>query len=110
MPGFAAGTAGAVGISSLVDLAAARLIDQQLGSGNKSGYDIIGDRMVADPDDPETFYFASNPSIVSGLLMTGTKRFGVDTEGVIRTDATFADLATPFDEITLPLAQPINNQ
>ena len=42
-------------------------------------------------------------------LMTGTKRFGVATDGVIRGDADQAVLATPFDAATLAAAQPINN-
>ena len=105
-----AGTADTVGISSLSDLAEARLIDQLLGAGDKSGYDHLGSRIAADETEPETFYFAANPSTFSGLLMTGTKRYGVATDGVIRTDADPAALGTPFDEISLPLAQPINNQ
>ena len=105
-----AGTVGTVGISSLLDLAEAMLIDQQLGTGNKSGYDILGDRIGSNPAEPETFYFAANPATFTGLLMTGTKRFGVATEGVIRVDADPGDLGVPFDEISLSLAQPINNQ
>jgi hypothetical protein len=41
--------------------------------------------------------------------MTGTKRYGVATEGVIRFDSTAANLGTPFDADTLEAAQPINN-
>jgi type IV pilus assembly protein PilA len=108
--GSYAGTAGSVGISSLTDLAEARFIDQQLATGDKSGYDFVGDRIDSNPAEPETFYFATNPSTFTGLLMTGTKRFGVETEGVIRSDAAPADLGIPFDEVSLPLAQPINNQ
>ena len=108
--GSYAGTADTVGISSLIDLAAARLIDQQLGTGDKSGYDFIGDRIAANVGEPETFYFAANPSTFTGLLMTGTKRFGVATDGVIRSDSAPADLGIPFDEISLALADPINNQ
>ena len=107
--GSYAGTADTVGISSFIDLAAARLIDQQLGTGDKSGYDYIGDRLTANVAEPETCYFAANTSTFTGLLMTGTKRFGVGTDGVIRTDAAPADLGIPFDQISLPLADPINN-
>ena len=106
--GSYAGTAGSVGISSLTALASARLIDGQLGLGEKSGYGFLGDHTVATPAQPETFYFAANPTTPSGLLMTGTKRFGVATNGVICSDASPASLATPFDATTLATAQPIN--
>jgi type IV pilus assembly protein PilA len=105
-----AGIAGAVGTTSLGDLAAANMVDPVLGLGEKSGYSFIGDRTDATPMAPPTFYFAGNPSSPTGLLMTGTKRYGVATDGVIRSDATPAGLQTPFDGITLAAAQPINNE
>ena len=107
--GSYAGTAGTVGTSSLNDLGAANLVDQVLRAGEKSGYNFVGDRTISSPTEPETFYFAANPSTTSGTLMTGTKRFGVATDGVIRSDADPAGLATPFDATTLAAAQPINN-
>jgi prepilin-type N-terminal cleavage/methylation domain-containing protein len=107
--GSYAGTAGTVGTSSLNDLGAANLIDQVLRVGEKSGYSFVGDRTTPSTTEPETFYFAANPSTPSGTLMTGTKRFGVATDGVIRGDADPAGLATPFDATTLESAQPINN-
>ena len=107
--GSYAGLPATVGISSLTELAAGGLIDEVLGIGEKSGYLFVGDRTEETATEPETFYFASNPATPSGILMTGTKRFGVATEGVIRSDATASDLATPFDAVTLESAQPINN-
>lgn len=104
-----AGTPATVGTSSLNDLAAANLIDRVLGLGDKSGFSFIGDRALPTPTALETFYFSANPSTPSGILMTGTKRFGVATDGVLRSDATAADLGTPFDAVTLAAAQPINN-
>ena len=107
--GSYAGTAGTVGTSSLNDLGAVNLIDQVLRVGEKSGYSFVGDRTASSSTEPETFYFAANPSTPSGMLMTGTKRFGVATDGVIRSDADPAVLATPFDAATLATAQPTNN-
>ena len=107
--GSYAGTAGTVGTSSLNDLGAANLIDQVLRLGQKSGYSFVGDRTTSSSTEPETFYFAANPSTPSGMLMTGTKRYGVPTDGVIRSDADPASLATPFDAAALETAQPINN-
>ena len=102
-----AGLPSTVGTSSLAELATANLIDRVLGGGEKSGFLFVGDRTAATVTEPQTFYFAANPATSSGLLATGTKRFGVATDGVIRFDATPTTLAIPFDASTLPLATPI---
>jgi len=107
--GSYAGTASTVGTSSLSELASANLIDRVLGVGDKSGYFFVGDRTAATPAQPATFYFSANPATSSGILMTGTKRFGVATDGVIRWDATAANLGTPFDAVSLATALPMNN-
>ena len=102
-----AGTAGTVGTSPLSDLAAANLIDSVLGLGEKSGYRFVGDHTVSLPTVPGTFYFAGNPSTPSGILLSGSRRVGVATDGVIRGDVIAATLATPFEAVTLAAAQPI---
>jgi len=107
--GSYAGTAASVGTSSMSDLFNANLIDNVLRIGRKSGYEFVGDRTLLTPTEPETFYFAANPTSPSGLLATGTKRFGVATDGVLRFDATEATLAVPFDATTLVTATAINN-
>lgn len=104
-----AGTASTAGTSSLNALAAANLVDSVLGLGNKSGYSFIGDRTVATATEQATFYFSSNPDTSSGILMTGTRRFGVATDGVIRYDAASANLGIPFDAVSLAAALPMNN-
>jgi type IV pilus assembly protein PilA len=104
-----AGTAGTVGTSPMATLANASLIDNDFGSGQKSGFAFVGDSTVATPTTPATFYFATNPTRVSGVLATGTKRFGVATDGVIRFDDTAATLNVPFDATTLAAAAALNN-
>ena len=104
-----AGTPGTVGTSSLAELRSANLIDALLGAGDKSGFSVVGDSTVATQTEPPTFYFSSNPQIASGILATGKKRFGVATDGVLRVDATLADLSTPFDSTSLQTATPVNN-
>src|SRR5215218_3106266 len=96
-----AGTAGTAGTSSLNDLGAANLIDQALRIGGKTGFSFIGDRTASSPTELQTFYFAANPITPSGILMTGTKRYGLATDGVIRSDANLATLGTPFDAASL---------
>ena len=107
--GSYAGVAGTVGISSLNDLAAATLIDSSLGLGQKSGYSFVGDRAALTNTEPQTFYFSANPINASGILMTGGRRVGVSTDGVLRSDANPSDLGIPFDAVTLAAAQPLNN-
>lgn len=104
-----AGLASTVGISSLNDLNAAGLIDGVLGSGEKSGFAYVGDRVAASATEPQTFYFSANPTITAGILMTGTRRYGIATDGVLHYDATTADLATPFDAATIAAALPLND-
>lgn len=103
-----AGVPATPGISSLQAMAADRLIDPQLANGFRSGYGFIGDRTVATPVSPATFYFAANPISTEGLLQTGTRRFGVATDGVIKTDSTQATLAVAFDSATLASAPAAN--
>ncbi|HKP67934.1 MAG TPA: hypothetical protein VJV05_01545, partial [Pyrinomonadaceae bacterium] len=104
-----AGLDATVGVSALADLYTAHLIDSELASGDKSGFTIIGDRTAATNTELATFYFSANPTTPSGLLLSGTKRFGVETSGVIHYDATEALLAVPFDEITVVAALPLEN-
>jgi prepilin-type N-terminal cleavage/methylation domain-containing protein len=104
-----AGTPATVGTSGLAELHSTNFIDEVLGFGEKSGYKFVGDVTVATPSEPATFYFSANPATPAGILATGTKRFGVATDGVLRVDATPADLGTPFDATTLLTATPMNN-
>jgi type IV pilus assembly protein PilA len=104
-----AGTPATVGISALSDLFAASYIDSELASGQKTGYSFIGDCTAATTTELATFYFSTNPTTPTGLLMTGTKRFGVETSGVIHYDATESLLAVPFDEATVVAALPLQN-
>lgn len=105
-----AGTAGTVGTSSMAELYTANLIDGVLRDGEKSGYSFVGDSTLTTPTAQATFYFATNPATTTGVLATGTNRFGIGSDGVVRYDSTAAALAIPFDAATLLTAQPIGNQ
>lgn len=107
--GSYAGSPATVGISSLIELSSAGLIDVVLGAGEKSGFSFVGDRTESSPTEPQTFYFATNPVSTSGILMTGTRRFGIATDGVIRVDALPANLGVVFDAVTLASATPLND-
>jgi type IV pilus assembly protein PilA len=82
------------------------LIDAVLASGTKSNYGYQGGRTVGTAAAPATFFFSSIPSSPSGLTQTGTRNFGVGTDGVIRT---VAASATHFTQATLDAATPISN-
>ena len=107
--GSYAGEAATADTSSLTDLSAAGLIDSVLGNGLKSGYTFIGERTDESATEPQTFYFASNPTVTTGILATGTKRYGVATDGVIRFDGTPGALAVAFDAASLDAASPLND-
>ena len=82
-PGAAAGTAG------LTTLANTNLIDSVLGQGGKSGYNfsymsfgfVIG-------VNPASFVCVAKPQQTSGITMTGTRNFGISTDGVLATEVT----------------------
>lgn len=106
-----AGTASSVGISSLTGLKDAGLIDDAVATGFKSSYTFVGNREAATPTIPATFYFAANPYSTSGLTQSGTRRYGIATDGVIKFDSTGASLSVPFDatSIASAVALPLDN-
>ena len=104
-----AGLPSTAGTSSLADRSNAGRFEMVLGGGEKNGFSFVGDRTESSLTDPQTFYFATNPVTTSGILMTGTRRFGVATDGVLRVDASLASLDVVFDAVTLAAASPLND-
>lgn len=98
-----AGTVGAADEVALTTLAGVNLVDGVLGgsSTTKSGYKFTGAREAASATDPATFFFAAIPTSASGLTQTGTRRFGVDTPGVIVADATPANIGTALTDVQI---------
>lgn len=95
----AVGAPGAGTVVPLEQLADVNLIDAVLQTGTKSNYNFAGERGLGTPGaagTPAVFYFSANPTSTSGLTQTGTRRFGVDTPGVIVVDATAGSLGTAF--------------
>jgi type IV pilus assembly protein PilA len=103
-----AGIPSTVGVSSLEDLFDERLIDGAIASGAKGGYVFVGDWTPAHPSQLATFYFSANPSVSAGVVASGTKRYGVATDGVLKSDADAINLAVPFDAPSLAIATPLN--
>jgi type IV pilus assembly protein PilA len=94
-------TPAAPGVVPFQQLNTAQLIDEVLASGTKSHYRFGGERGLGIGGLPATFYFTVYPVTTSGVTQTGTRRFGIDTPGVIVRDATAATLNSflTYDEI-----------
>ena len=91
-----AGTAGTWGTSAFPILAAPALIDSVLGSAQKSGYDFGGINIDRTTTQPAQFGFGTIPLTTTGVTQTGSRRFGIQTDGVMKADTTltqFTDLA-----------------
>ncbi|MEJ7624174.1 MAG: prepilin-type N-terminal cleavage/methylation domain-containing protein [Pyrinomonadaceae bacterium] len=75
--------------NALLDMSTATgLIDPTLASGTKSGYTFTISRVLGAGATPATFFFGSTPVGPTGLTATGTRRFCVETDGVVRGDIT----------------------
>ena len=85
-----AGTAGTPGTSPLTALAGPGLIDAVLGAGTKSGYTWIGDEVASSSSAPAQFMFSTLPATTSGVTATGSRRFGIATDGVMKADTTLS--------------------
>jgi prepilin-type N-terminal cleavage/methylation domain-containing protein len=96
--GSYAGTSGTTDKTPFTQLQAVQLIDNVLGSATatKSGYDFVGRMDSATTTTPAIFFFNAAPISPSGLTQSGSRRFCVETDGVIHVDATQAALATVF--------------
>jgi type IV pilus assembly protein PilA len=86
-------TQGAGSYGDLTQLGQQTLTDSVLSSGTKSGYSFTanpagGAGMMAQ------YWAAAVPTITSGIGQTGTRRFAISEDGVLRGDTT---LAAPAD-------------
>ena len=99
-------TAGAGAFAGdLSTLQTSNLIDSTLGGGAKSGYDFTGG--ASGTGGSAAMWYGAKPTSASGVTQSGTRRFSVVTDGVIRFST--ADLGTAFTSTTAPSATPLNN-
>jgi type IV pilus assembly protein PilA len=86
-----------LGTTGLTALAAPGLIDGVLGGGTKSGYTWQGSVVASSSSAPAQFMWSCLPTTTSGVTATGSRRFGIATDGVLKADTTlsaqFADIA-----------------
>lgn len=85
------------GITGLSALGTPGLIDSVLASGTKSGYVWTGLKVDSSTTAPAQFMWSCLPTTTSGVTATGSRRFGISTEGVIKADTT---LSAQYADIT----------
>jgi type IV pilus assembly protein PilA len=82
-------TYGAGNYGNLAALSGQNLIDPVLSTGGKSGFNfaVTPTNLVVGVS-PATFYATAVPQVTSGVGQTGTRRFGISTDGVMHGDST----------------------
>jgi type IV pilus assembly protein PilA len=96
-------TAGAGSYGTLANLMAQSMVDSVLGSGTKSGYAFTMNA-VAGP--PAQYWGFALPATTAGVGATGTRRFAISEDGVLRGDTT---LTAPTDEAAVQAMTPLGN-
>ncbi len=79
-------TNGAGNFGTLADLFANNLVDQQLGGtapNQKSGFVFTASDQDRTATTPAVFGVCANPTQPTGITATGTRSFGIQTDGVI---------------------------
>ena len=101
-------TAGNGSYGSLATLMGQSLVDSVLGQATaaasaKSGYYFVMN-VVAGP--PASYWSYALPSTTNGVGQTGTRRFGLAQDGVLRGDTT---LTAPADAAAVAAINPVGN-
>jgi len=102
-------TVGSGNYGTRAQLGAQSLIDPVLTTGSKSGYNF-----AVTPTDlvvgvsPATFYGTGVPQVTAGVGQTGTRRFGVGTDGVMHGDSA-GGLAAYANEAAVIAAPALGN-
>lgn len=87
---------------TLSDLEGQYLTDSVLASGTKSGYNFAANPTIGVV--PAQFYVTAVPTSTSGVGQTGTRRFALIEDGVIRGDTT---LTVPADHAAVEGMPPL---
>ncbi len=100
-------TTGKGDYATLAQLRGDFLTDAVLGNGSKSGYAFAA-TPSAPGDRPALFYATATPIITSGIGQTGTRRFGITEDGVMRGDSS-SGLAVYANEAAVKSAPALGN-
>ncbi len=79
---------GTTDVVALTQLGVQGLVDATLTTGTKSGYSFFGGRSDSTATAPAQFCFSAIPVGTTGVVATGTRRFGINTDGVIKAETT----------------------
>ncbi|HEV7700522.1 MAG TPA: prepilin-type N-terminal cleavage/methylation domain-containing protein [Pyrinomonadaceae bacterium] len=82
-----------LGNTGLTALASPGLVDSVLGGGTKSGYVFQGLKIDSSSSAPAQFMWTTVPATTSGVTQTGSRRFGISTDGVLKADTTLSQYA-----------------
>jgi prepilin-type N-terminal cleavage/methylation domain-containing protein len=96
-------TQGAGTYGDLTQLGVETLTDAVLSSGTKSGYSFVVNPVNSSP--PQYWAYAI-PTNTSGIGATGTRRFAISVDGVLRGDT---NLVAPADEAEVIGMGPVGN-
>ena len=99
-------TAGNGQYGTLAMLGSQSLVDSVLASASKSGYNFTlgASQVIAGP--PAQYWSYALPITTSGVGKTGTRRFAVSEDGVLRGDTT---LTAPGDRAAVGSMSPLGN-
>ena len=89
--------------TDVTSLGAKTLTDSVLSTGSKSGYNFVF-TPVAGP--PAQYWGYAVPIYTSGIGQTGTRRFAISEDAVLRGDTT---LTAPADEAAVKAISPLGN-
>jgi prepilin-type N-terminal cleavage/methylation domain-containing protein len=103
---YAGATSFSIAALSELGTPGAQILDNTLDTGTKSGYNFVGIRVAGTTLVPPQFAFSSVPTTTTGVTQTGSRRFGVATDGVIKSDTTLAQYGTLAQVIA---ASPMSN-
>ena len=99
-------TSGAGSYGTIADLGSERLVDSVLASATKSGYAFSLDTAQLTAGPPAQFWAYALPTTTSGVGQTGTRRFAISEDGVLRGDTT---LSAPADEAAVQAMAALGN-
>ena len=83
------------------------LIDSVLAAGDKSGYNFTGGATAGSGTTPASFWFSARPLSSGTITATGTRKFGIATDGVLKVST--AALDTHFDASGVASASALSN-
>lgn len=89
--------------TDLTSLGTKTLTDSVLSTGEKSGYTFV---FTAIPGPPAQYWGYAVPTMTSGIGQTGTRRFSMSEDGVLRGDTT---LTTPANIAEVRAMSPLGN-